>query len=577
MGDPNTTADTLARAREAYARSAWGEAYRQYAAVRVLAPLDLEDLDRLALAAGLIGHEEEGVELRALAHQEALTRGDLSRAAGHAFWAGFFLFSKGEFARGGGWLARAARLVDESAVPSVVEGFLQLPVGLRALDGGDTEAAFAAFDRAAQLATKFADRDLETLARLGRGVSLLRLGERARGFALLDEAMVAVTNSEVSPLVVGIVYCAVIEACNAMYDLARAQEWTAALTRWCEAQPDLVPFRGRCQLFRAQLMQLHGAWQDATEEVRLAHERLAKPPPEQAVGEASYRQAELSRLRGAFGDANAGYRDAAAQGRRPEPGLALLRLAQNQPDKAAASIRHALDDEATGGDRPTLLAAAVEILIAVGDVVGARAGADELSAIAEKFDAPLLLAMAGAAEGAVLLAEGKPSAALGVLRRASSAWRVLGAPYEVARVAVLAGLACRVGGDEQTATIEFDVARETYRRLGAAPDLVNLEALTPTAVRAAPGGLSARETEVLRLVVAGKTNRAIASDLVISEKTVARHLSNMFAKLDVSSRAAATAFAFEHGLVERAVGRNTHVPQSRTLRSSTDASPVRDR
>jgi ATP/maltotriose-dependent transcriptional regulator MalT len=293
-------------------------------------------------------------------------------------------------------------------------------------------------------------------------------------------------------------------------------------------------------------MQLHGAWPNAMEEAQRACEDLGRPGSRSWAGAAFYQQAEVLRLRGEFAKAEDAYRQAHQWGFSPQPGLALLRLAQGRLETATAAISQALVEAQDDVVRFRILPAHVEIMLAGKNVEAARISANELGEIAASWDAPLLSALSAACTGAVLLAEGDAAGALPALRRAFTDWSTLDAPYEAARVRVLIAQACRTLGDEDGAALELDAARRAFEELGAGPDLVNLAGDSAPTAR---GGLSTREVEVLRLIATGRTNRAIAEELFLSEKTVARHVSNIFGKLSLSSRAAATAYAYENGLL----------------------------
>jgi len=541
-------ADTLDQGRRSFDRRAWADAYAQLSAANHAAPLESDDLESLATAAYLTGRDADSIEAWERAHHEHVRRGVAERAARCAFWLAFSLFHSGESARGGGWLARARRLLDEDRRDCVEQGYLLVPEAIQRFDE-DCATAYAIAGQAAEIGERFDDRDLVTLARQIQGRALLRQGQAAEGIALLDEVMVAVIAGDVSPIVAGDVYCSVIEACQEVFDLRRAHEWTAMLTHWCDSQPDMVLYRGQCMVHRAEIMVLHGAWPDAVAAVDQACEHLLRGSGQPAAGAALYQQADLHRLHGRFAEAVEAYRAASRWGREPQPGLALLRLAQSQPTAAEAAIRRVANEAHDRVTRLRLLPAYVEIMLAVRDVQAARVAADEVLRIADELNAPLLDALAESAHGAVLLAEGNARAALGALRRAWKGWQQLEAPYEAARVRVHIGLACRDLGDADGAAMELDAARWVFRQLGAESDLARAEALSRRPPAKAAGALTAREVEVLGHVAAGKTNRAIAADLFLSEKTVARHMSNIFAKLGITSRAAATAYAYQHDLV----------------------------
>ncbi len=451
------TEAALATGRRSFDRQSWGDAYRDLSAADKESPLDVDDLERLAVAAYLVAEDADGTTYWARAYEECRRCGDRARAARNALWANFALLLRGEMAPAGGWLARAHRAL-EGTGDCVERGGVLIPEAIHHMFAGETLAALAEFTEALAVAEHFGDRDVAAMGRLGRGQTLLMTGHHVDGYAELDDVMVAVTSGEVSPIVAGLVYCAVIDMCHMTFDLRRAREWTAALSRWCESQPDLVPYRGQCLVHRAEILQIHGEWSDAMDEAERAFEQFSRPPRHPAIGDALYRQAELLRLRGDFARAEETYVRASDYGRQPQPGLALLRLAEGQVAVAMAAIRRAADETRDPRARLHLMAARVEVLLAADDAGAARLAADELAGVAVDLGGPALRATAGYATGTVLLAEGDPKAALGVLRPAWATWRDLEAPYEAARVRVAVGLACRLLGDEDGAALEFNAA-----------------------------------------------------------------------------------------------------------------------
>jgi DNA-binding CsgD family transcriptional regulator len=465
-----------------------------------------------------------------------------------AFWIAANLAYSGEIAGASGWFGRAERLLEREGRECVEHGYLLLPLMFQQEATGDLAAAAETAARAADIAERFGDADLFALAVHAQGQMLISDGRVPDGLRLLDEAMVAVTAGELSPIVTGLVYCGVILACQRAYELRRAREWTTALARWCDRQPDLIAFTGRCRVHRAEILQLHGAWPDALEEARAAAERLPPGGNDEAKAQAFYRQGELHRLAGAFDPAEQAYREASRYGFEPQPGLALLRLAQGRAESAAAAIRRVVAESTDQPRRAGLLPAYVEIMLAVGATEEAAGASAELERIAVDFGSDALRATAAQARGEVALAVRDPRGALVALREAGDRWQQLEAPYETARTRVLVALACRELGDADAVALELASARDAFERLGAEPDVARVEAILGAGGSGRAHGLTPRELEVLRLVAAGRSNRQIASALVISEHTVARHVQNIFRKLDVSSRAAAGAYAFQHDL-----------------------------
>jgi len=545
MTDPSL----LQRGRDAFDRHVWSDAYAAFVAADREQALEPQDLQCLSIAAYLTGQPAEQTNaFLARTHHAYLERGDTAHAVQAAFWLAFALQHTGDRAQAAGWMARAQRLLDDRQSDCVERGYLLVPQALQKI-ANDPEAAAASFAEAAAIGDRFGDATLSSLARQGHGRVLLRLGEIAHGTALLDEAMVAVTAGDVSPAVAGTIYCSVISGCVEIFDLRRAQEWTDALNRWCASQPGMVAYRGDCLVHRAEVMMAHGDWPQAIEQAQEASEYFEQASMRSALSAALYLLGELHRLRGDVATADEAYRRASEAGRSPLPGLALLWLARGQGDAARAALSRALEETTDRRARALALSAYVDVLLALNDIGAARRAADELASLAAALHTPLMRAAADQRIGSVLLAEHNPKEALRTLHRARTMWRDLDIPHEVARATALIGRACRALGDTAGGELEISAARRAFTALGALPDLARLDAESHAASASQDGPLTAREIEVLRLIACGKTNRAIAAELGISEKTVARHVSNIFTKLDVSSRAGATAYAFQHHLV----------------------------
>ncbi|QBR92272.1 helix-turn-helix transcriptional regulator [Nocardioides euryhalodurans] len=535
----------LEQTRAAFDRGDWEAAFAGWSAAGADA-LTSADLEDLATAAELLGRHDDAVG----ALQQAFVRwqqaGDLARAVRCTFRLSMTTATHGEPALAAGWTSRAEGLLEEVDGDVPERGWVAFLRMFRALGTGAYAEAAAAADEATEVGRRHRDADLIALGLCSQGRLALYAGRVADGLALLDESMVRVVAGETSPIIAGHVYCTAIEGCQEISDFARMAEWTSALERWCAAQPGLLAFTGQCAVHRGQLLRQRGEWSAALDELELASRRYREVGSPDAAGLAAYEAGDVHRLRGDTDEADAAYQRAADHGFDPQPGLALLWLSRGRTEAARGAIDRLL---AEGGpvQRCRVLPAAVEVLVASGDLERAREAAVELTALASAFGCVSLEAMAAQASGAVELAAGDASGALPYLRKAHQLWSRAESPFERARAQVLMGRALRAVGDDESSRRELEAARSTFRRLGAAPAAE--EASLLLAPVALPAGLTAREVEVLRLVASGRSNAQIAAELVLSEKTVARHLSNIFGKLDVGSRTAATAYAFAHGLV----------------------------
>ena len=534
----------LEKARAAAAEANWARAYEYFSAADDADhPLALDDLPLFADTAFLVGKTDEAIELYQRAHQQYLEAGNLGQAVRQVFWLVLHYVNRGDFAQGGGWLARGHRLVEGLDEETIEQAYMLAPLAFRqVVVEHDFQGGYEKARNVANLARRFGDTNLFALALNMQGRSELLSGKTANGLALLDEAMVTVLSGGVSALVAGIVYCSLIAACFDISEVKRAEEWTEALTRWCDRQHGMVAFNGECLVRRAAIAQLRGDWTTAAKEARLGREKAELAADRYMTGLAIYQEAEIHRLRGDFELAEHGYEAATAWGVDPQPGLSLLRLGQGKVETAAASISRLLSEVVDPVHRARLLPAAVEIMVEKGDLPIARRAADELRDLALAIPTPAMAAAAEQARGCVLLSEERFQESLIALGQAARLWGEVGAPYEQARVRVLLAQACSRVGDEDAVAMNLKAAEETFTRLGAVTDLrrISIEPHTH--------GLTQRELEVIRLLATGMTNQAIADQLYLSVRTVNRHVSNIFSKLGVSSRAGATAYAFRNKL-----------------------------
>jgi DNA-binding NarL/FixJ family response regulator len=533
----------LGQARDLHAQSRWADACELFAAADRSKPLHADDLERYAEAAQILGRGDEAIQLLRRAFNSRIAAGERDRAITSAFWLFQALIVNAEFSRASGWAAQVRR-----SVPDVNHGWLLFTQAYFLIASAEFDQAAQLLARAAEDGSRRGETDLLAFATTVWGRALIKAGRLPEGLSRLDEAMVPVAELKTSPRATSMLYCSAIATCHEAREFGRAREWTHALGAWLDSLPRLGgAYFGNCRIYRAYLMCLRGSWQEALEEVAFVCDDLSGDYGQLVAGHAHYRLAEIHRLLG-NPEAEAGYRRAAELGGPTQPGLSLLRLTQGEVDKAVLGIRRALAETPAQLDRLDLLTAAVTIMLAAGDIDSARQATAELAGIAAVYPTAGVQAELAAARGAVALSEGDPAAALPLLRSASQAWREIDVPHAVATVSVLLGLACRAVGDKDAAQLELESARSTFIRLGARPDLQRAEELLRPAE--VPGPLSAREIEVLRLVAAGKTNHAIATELFVSERTVHRHVSNIFDKLGVRSRAAAASYAIQHHLVD---------------------------
>lgn len=529
----------MLRTVTALSSGGWEAQFQSLAAAEQDAELGAPELQQLATAAFMVGRYAESQDAWERAHLRLLEDGDAAQACRCLYW---LTHAMGEddvagMARIGGWLARMERLIEEEQLGAHERAYVQCLLGPEEFGAGRYAESLPLWREIAEVARANADPDIWAFGAQGLGRTFIKLGRVDEGVALFDEVLVALTSGEVSPMMVGTAFCSCVEGCHDAFDLDRARAWTDAVTRWRDDQPDLEAFTGSCLLYRSKILQMQGAWSEAMDAVDEACRKLSEPRVHWELGAAHYQRAELFRLRQELSKAEECYLQASTFGQDPQPGLALLRLSQGRAASALAALERALGETADVPRRVALLAARSEVAVACDDHPSAMADCTELAGLAEDFSSALLRATAGLARGRCLLTAGHPREALQSLRQAHETWGRLEVPYEVARTRVLIAAACEALGDLEGAQLEHTAARETFERLGTREDAGTTDRVSP---------LTHREVEIVQQVAAGRTNRGIAKELHISEKTVASHLSHIFVKLDLTNRAAVTAYYYEH-------------------------------
>jgi DNA-binding NarL/FixJ family response regulator len=544
--------EALQSSRGAFERRHWAQAYEGFSAARDHSELSVEDLFALGNAAWWLGYVDESLSINEELYRRYLNGDRPREAAMAAMEVAVNLFLRGDLTIASGWISRTRRLLQDQ--PEGVEHAYVLYLtevegplgGISAMEEADFQTMVSSARAVQEAGRRHNDPNLVTAGVLGEGRALVKKGRVAEGMRLLDEVMVSLLTDDLLPEWAGNFYCHLMAAAQEVADLRRAVDWMEATTKWLESLPPAVLFTGICRIHRSQVLQLKGAWQQAEMEAVRVCEDLAVMHV-RAAAEGHYQVGELRRLRGDLEGAERAYQRAHEMGRDPHPGLALVLLGRGRVDAATASIRNSLVAEPSDRlVRARLCSALVEIAVASGDLELARDACAEIEKTASVFGSSGLEASALHARALVAFAEASPDEALPILRAVLKRWKEFDAPYESACIGLLLAETYSALQDADAVELELNACAAIFERLGATVEAGKVRALR--AKPRLPDGLTRREVEVLSLVAAGGTNRAVAESLFISERTVERHLANIFIKAGVSSRTEAAAYAFKQDL-----------------------------
>ena len=532
-----THSELLLAARTAHGRRDWHASYEAFTRAGQDTPLGTDDLDAMSTAAWRLGRGKESLRVAERVFAQ-LARTDPPSAAMKAVDLALAWVTRGDLNIGQGWMNRARRLLDGTA-EGPTHGYLAYLDAVAAAITGDAQALAEQARVLREMRARLESPAVTALCHVAEALAAIGEARMTEAYGLIDEAMLPVLADQVPIDWAADIYCVVLNQCHRLADLPRMRAWTQSMERWCNDFAASANYGGVCDVHRLQLSA-------ATDDYGLLEHRLVRASRELeevnswAAGEGYYQLGEVRRLRGDADGAFAAFSRARALGVEPQPGEALLRCAIGHSDTAWTELRVALAGEDRLG-RMRLLRGAVEVALARNSLDEAERHCSELESGAEAFGTPGFRAWAAHARGALLVQQGRYGEALDALEAALREYRIQQSRYDTAQVYDWMAVAHKALGDDELAAADSATAENIYAQLGVEP--------APVCGQRTPGGLTKREIDILRRVAGGATNKQVAEQICISEKTVSRHLANIYGKLGVSSRTAAVAWAHTNNLL----------------------------